>query len=186
MATGDPTNTRVWLGAAVYVAPVGSTAPTDVATAWPVAWTPFGIITEDGELGLTTSSDSNDYFAWDGALLRTTRAKFRSSFSVAGLAEDTDDLFKLLNPGSTATTTSGVTTRTYKTPVVNEQAFGIEMVDGDVTRRFIVPRGEVTEVDDRTIDNTTMEQFGATVTIYAASDGTMMYEITDNPAAVVA
>ncbi len=43
---GDPTKIRVGPGI-LYIAPVGSTEPVDLTTAWNVAWVPLGY-TEEG------------------------------------------------------------------------------------------------------------------------------------------
>jgi hypothetical protein len=181
---GDTDNPRIWLGADVYVGAVGSTAPTDTTTALDAAFKALGLLSEDG---MTEKRDqsSDDYYAWGGVLVRTVRSKFKRTFVVTAL-EDNATVFALVNPGSTAATATGTTTRTVKNPTVNPQAFVFEMRDGDVTRRIVVPKGEVTEVGDVKYSDSDITGFELTITVYPASDGTLYKDITDDPAAAAA
>src|SRR5690606_5525242 len=138
---GDSENPRVWLEADVYVADLSTTAPTDVSAAWPAGWEPIGLLSEDG---MTEGRDETqtDHYAWGGVLVRTTRARHKRTFTITAL-EDNPAVFDLVNPGSTAETTTGVTTREVTAPGPNPKAFGFELRDGDTIRRLVVPRGEV-------------------------------------------
>ncbi len=182
---GDTDNPRIWANADVYVADVGTTAPTDVATAWGVGWDALGLLSEDG---ITEAQDQqeNTFYALGSILVRRVRSRHERTFTVAVL-EDTPEVFDLVNPGSAASSTTGITTRTVKVPDSNIKAFGIETVDGTITRRIAIPRGEVTAIGDRTIaSETEMAMRELTITVYPAADGTLYTEITDDPQAVVA
>lgn len=194
MAAGDTANVRVWTLADVYVAPVGTTAPTDIETAIAVDWKALGLISEDG-LTMTRDQDSSDLFAYGGILVRTIRSKFKRSFTVTPL-ENSDLVWQIENPGSTSATTAAVvgppahaayTTRTIKTPTVGDvRAFVFELTDGLMIARRVVPRAELVEVGER---KTTADDFEAaewTLNVYPASDGTLFKEITNDAAATVA
>lgn len=180
---GDTDNPRVWEGADVYFAPVGTTAPTDVTTAWAAAWIAAGLLGEDG-LTETRDEDSTDLYAYGGILVRTTRSKHKRTFTVT-LLEDHADLWELLNPGSTAATTTGVTTRTVKVPTSNPMAFGIEFRDGTTTKRIVVPKGQIVISGDVSYSDSELAGREATITVYPASDGTLYVEITNDPQAAV-
>jgi hypothetical protein len=181
---GSTENPRIWLNADVYVADVDTTAPTGVADDWVAGWEALGLLSQDG---MTESRDEtvNDHFAWGGILVRTTRSNHKRSFVVTAL-EDNPVVFHLVNPGSEADTAGDVTTRTVKIPGVDIRAFGLELRDGDITKRRIVPRGEVVEVGDITRSESDMEMYELTINVYPDGEGVLYYDITDDPQAVEA
>lgn len=182
---GDVANPRIWAGADVYVAPVGSTAPTNVATAWAAAWDALGLL--DGEAGMTESrsEDQVDHFAWGGVLVRTTRSKHKRTITVTAL-EDNLIVFGLVQPGSTAATATGITTRTVKVPTTDPRAFGIELVDGTIIKRRVIPRGEIVAVNDISLNDADMAVFELTINIYPDAAGVLYIDITNDPQAAVA
>src|SRR5690348_2268625 len=98
---GDPANPRIWVGADVYVAPLGSTAPTDVTTVLNASFVAIGLLSDDG-ITESRDQDSTDHYAYGGQLVRTSRSKFKRTFEVTAI-EDNKTVWQLLNPGSTAT-----------------------------------------------------------------------------------
>ncbi|MGO4630495.1 hypothetical protein AB4225_06060 [Streptomyces sp. 2RAF24] len=180
---GDTDNPRLWQGADLYAAPVGTTAPTDITTALAAAWLPVGLLSEDGA-SESRDQDTNDFYAWGGVLVRTTKSKHKRQIKVTCL-EDNLVVFGLVNPGSTATTTGGVTTRTVKVPKADPRAFVLELRDGDVTQRRAIPKGEVESVGEVALSDSALTAYELTITIYPAADGTLYLDITDDPQAVV-
>lgn len=182
---GDADNTNIWEGADVYVADVGTTAPTDTATAFAAGWDPLGLLSADDGLTESRDEDSSDHYAWGGLLVRTVRSKHKRTFQVT-ILEDTAITFGLINPGSTQSTTTGVTTRVVKKPTSDPRAFAFETVDGATTSRLLIPKGEITEVGEKVRKEDDLTAVQITVTVYPAADGTIYREITDAPGAVVA
>ena len=179
---GDTDNPRIWAGADVLVAPLGSTVPTDIATPWDAAFESLGLLSEDG-MEQMQESEATDYFAHGGNFIRNSRTKFKKSIKVICL-EDNATVFGLVNPGSTVETDGAITTRTVKTPVADARMFGIELVDGDVTKRLVIPRGEVTEVGSVNISDADMTAYELTIAIYSDADNEWFTEITDDPQAI--
>lgn len=179
---GDIANPRIWLNADVYVAPTGTTGPTDTTTALNVAFEPLGLLGEDG---MTESRDEDvtDHYAYGGILVRTTRSKHKRTVKVTAL-EDNPIVFDLKNPGSGTATAGGVTTRTVKVPTTNPKAFVLQLVDGDITKRRYIPTGEVVEVGDEAISDDEMAMVELTINVYPDASGVLYYEITDDPQAV--
>lgn len=181
---GDTDNARIWVNADVYVAPVGSTAPTGVSAPLDAAFDALGLLAEDG-MTESREEEVTDHHAYGGVLVRTTRSKHKRTMTVTAL-ENNPVVYDLVNPGSTAVTATGVTTRTVVVPTSpNPKAFVLELVDGDVTNRRVIPRGEVTAVGDVTFDDNELQGYELTITIYPASDGTLYKDITDDPQATV-
>jgi len=176
---GDTANPRIWEGADAYVAPIGTTPPTDVTTAWPNNWQALGLLSEDGA-SETREQDSADHFAWGGVHVRTTRSKFKRSMKITCL-EDNLAVFELVNPGSTSDTDeTGLSTRTVKNPTADPRAFGLEVRDGLITKRRIIPHGEVTEVGEIKLSDSDMTAFELTIMIYPDSDGKLYDDLTDD------
>jgi hypothetical protein len=95
--------------------------------------------------------------------------------------EDNLVVFGLVNPGSTVTTTGGINTRTVKIPKSDKQAFVLELVDGDITRRRHIPIGEVTEVGEVTLSESDLQAYEITVTIYPDSADVLYVDYDNDP-----
>lgn len=176
-------NVNVWEGTDVLVAPVGTTAPTDIATAFSATWKALGGVSEDG---LTESREDNADPKYDsyGQVVRTVLGNHERSFQVTVL-EDNPVVNDLLNPAGTAATTGGVTTRVVKAPKYDPRAFAFVNVDGTTTSRVIIPKGQVTAVGDVQRLRSDLATRELTISVYPASDGTLYREITNAPGAVV-
>lgn len=179
---GDTDNPRIWLNADVYAADTDhGAAPTDVTSALNAAFEALGLLSEDG-MTEGREEEQTDHYAYGGILVRTTRSKHKRTFVVTAL-ENTPVVFDLVNPGSTAATNAGVTTRTIKVPTTtpNRKSFVLHHVDGDTIRRRYIPTGEVTEVGEVSITDNEMEAFELTITVYPDADGVLYEDISNDP-----
>lgn len=179
---GDTENPRIWAGADVLVAPLDTAVPTDVTTAWNAAFDSLGLLSEEG-MEQMQESESNDFFAHGGNFIRNSRSKFKKSIKVICL-EDNATVFGLVNPGSEVETDGDVTTRTVSTPTTDPRCFGVELVDGDITKRLVIPRGEVVEVGSVKISDSDLTAYELTIAIYSDADGVWYTELTDDPQAI--
>lgn len=178
---GTTTNARSWTAADVYTAPLGTTAPTDVSTAWAsvsASWLAVGLLSEDG-MSLENSETITRHYAYGNIYVRAMRSKRTETFKFAVL-EDNTTVFGLLRPGSSYSTSGGVTTRTLKSPTTNIRAFGLERVDGSITSRLIIPRGEVMTVGPETMTDDGLVMRELTVEIYAGTSNVLAYEVTND------
>lgn len=186
---GDTANPRIWEGADAFSAPLGTTAPTDLTTAWAAAWLPLGLLSEDGA-SESRNDNITDHYAWGSILVRTTRSQHKRTIVITAL-EDNAVVFGVVNPGSDATTSAGptppagTTTRTVKVPTADPRAFGLELRDGAVTKRRVIPRGEVVEVGEVTLSDSEMTAYELTINVYPDSSGVLYIDLTDDPAAAV-
>lgn len=184
---GDADNVRVWLGGDVYTAPEDTTLPTTIAEELDADFEALGILATEG-LVESKTQQVTEHYGWGHGRLRSTKSQFAKSFRVTPL-EDNDVVFRILHPGSTSEQAGGVTTRTKVVPTADIRAWIFETRDGDVTRRKIVPRGEIVQQADVTSSETAMSGQGITVNAYpfdTDEDGNSIYEIelTDDPAAL--
>jgi hypothetical protein len=177
---GDATKAALWQNADVYIAPIGTAAPTDVATAWGAGWEAVGLL--DGAEGFTESRDqeTSEHFAWGGVLVKKTKSKHKRTLKFVAL-EDNDVVFDLVNPGSTRTTdaTTGLITSKVVIPQGAEFAIGFETRDGSKVRRRIVKRAEVDEVGEVKAGEEDPEVYEVTVLIYPESDNTLYTDLQD-------
>jgi hypothetical protein len=124
----------------VYVADVGTTAPTDTTTAWAGGWAELGFTTDDG-VTITPGKEITDIPAWQSRypVRRIVTAEtFEAEFSLLQWNEDTLGL--ALQGGSWV----GDVFTPAAAGSVDERALGIEAIDGDKIARIIIPRGMVT------------------------------------------
>lgn len=187
---GDIRDVRIWTIADLYVAPLGTTPPTDVATPLPSAWKALGLFHEDGG-EFARDQTVTDLYAHGGVLVRTIRSKHKRSFAITPL-ENAHEVWSLANPGSSAITTPAqgstpaFTTRTVRTPKTGDiRAFVAVLVDGDITTRRVIERGELVEVGAETITDENYPASRWTINIYPKANGALFTEITDDPAAIV-
>lgn len=167
---GTAANARLWANADVYIAPLGSTGPTDANTALDAAFDAVGLL--DGEAGFveTRENESEDFYAWGGALVKRTMSKHKRTVKFTAL-EDNDTVFALVNPGSTRGTVTGLTTSTVKTPERSEFEIVFETNDGSVVRRRYCERAEVVEVADVTDSEAGLSVYEITVVLYPTDAG---------------
>lgn len=99
--SGDPSLASNWPDADVYVAPLDTELPATVDDPFPAGWDAVGLL--DGEAGFVQAreEEKNDFYAWGGALVRTTRRNFKQTVTFTAL-EDNETTRALIWPGSEA------------------------------------------------------------------------------------
>lgn len=171
---------RVAITTEVYVAPVGTTLPTDL-TALGAAWRKVGFTDMDA---LTESLDVTKEILRasqrpNGVRTLTTEINWTWQFKAMETSKLVLELFYL---GAQTTTAGGVsTTAIPSTPGVTERAFVIEEVDGDITTRYVIPKGDITsrgEVPHRGTEGVT---YDLTVAVLGTDLSDLGYRITDDP-----
>ena len=163
---GDITKAHVWETGKVFIAPLGSTIPTDVTAAWDAAWDDCGLL--DGENGTVESreSEKKDFPAWGAGIVLSKQSKHKRTMKFWAV-EDNDTTFALVNPGSTRTTATGITTSSMKVPTYEEFMVGTETNDGSITERTVYKRCSLEEVGDLVKSESGMSVREITVAIYA-------------------
>lgn len=168
-----PTNSEnvlVALTGAVYVAPVGTTAPVDSSTAWGAEWTDVGYLSEDG-IDEEHDDDSTQIKAWqNGDTVRNVITGTEATYGFM-LIETTATGLGLYYKGSALTGTgTGPGSMDVTSPTVDRRAFGFDVIDGPRIVRWVVPNGEVTERQGITYKNDEPVGYGLTITAYPGAD----------------
>jgi hypothetical protein len=176
---GDIDNPRIWSGADVYVAPVGTTAPTNLSSSLNAAYKALGLLGEDGATE-NRDQDVTDHYAWGGILVRTTRSKHKRTITVIAL-EDNLTVLGLVEPNSVTTDNGTIATTIVSVPSnPDPRSFVLQLSDGTVDKRRHIARGEVTEVAEITLADSEMTAYELTISIYPV-DEVLYTDITDDP-----
>lgn len=175
-------NVRVGSNGRLYVGSIGSTAPTDVTTAWDAAWKDFGYLSDDG-VSMPFSTENEDINAWQSlSPVRRILTGVELTFQFTAL-EFKRDVITLFFPDSTISTSGGVHTMGINAaPDSNERAFGLEWTDKGFTHRLVIPRGEVTDRGEVPISRSGAVGLQMTVTAYATSSPDLATWLTDDTA----
>lgn len=180
----DSDNANALVDGIVSCAPVGSTMPTDLTTDLDAAFDDIGWLTDAG-IGETPSTSTTPKRGINGAIVKTVKADDDRSFTFECYEKNAITM-GLMRPGSTPSTSGGVTTTHVKAYLgSDERAWVLEEDFGVYTRRVAVPRGQAFltgTVTDKPGDLAVM-QFR--LDTYPSSDGTTYIDITNNPAEAV-
>lgn len=173
-------------GGHVYVAPLGTTIPTDATTAWAVGWDELGYMTEDG-VTITPGQESTELNAWQSfypVRRLSTRKTLEASFTMMQWNRET---LALAFGGGTFTTATGVTT--YEPPEAGADytvMLGIEAIDGSKITRIIIERGNVSDVGAMPFIRTGAAVIPITFAMLAAEGATNPFTIVSNDPALAA
>ena len=167
----DRTNIRIYGddASAVWVAPKGTTGPTTLAAPG-VGYVEVGWLSEDG---IDFSRDANlaEFNGFQGgAIVRTKKTSVKDTFKFVCL-EETATTLGLAYAGVTPTTVTGVDTfHIANQTASDERAWVVDVVDGTITKRYVVASGEAELTGTIAHKNSDMTMYEFTVTITGAYD----------------
>lgn len=159
-----------------YVAPKGTTGPTDLAAPG-ATYKEVGWMSEDG-ISAERNQDATSFKAWQGGkIVRRKITHTEDAFKFQCLEENAV-VFGLMYRGQTPTVTTGVASITVTNQTVSdERAWVFDVIDGSVTKRYVVPSGvaQLTASVDHKNTDMTVHEF----TVTAQGD---YFVLTNNPA----
>ncbi|MGZ4530729.1 MAG: phage tail tube protein [Mycobacteriaceae bacterium] len=152
---------------AVYVAPKGTTGPTTLAAPG-VGFTEVGWLSEDG-VDFDRSTDRTTYRGFQGAaVVKVKTVSVEDTFKFVCL-EETATTLGLAFAGVTPTTATGVDTFAITNQAKSdERAWVVDLIDGTVTKRYVVPAGNAELTGTIAHKNSDMTMYEFTVTINGA------------------
>jgi hypothetical protein len=162
---------------AIWVAPKGSTLPTDTATTLDAAFKCLGYCSDDG---LTNSTDleSETIKAWGGDTVLTIQTSKEDRFGFTLIEVLNEDVLKFVY-GSTnvsGTLSTGLTV-TANNADVEEVAIVIDMIMRDNTaKRIVIPDCKISEFGDVVYSDSEAVGYETTVTCMPDSSGNTHYE----------
>lgn len=166
------------VGGAVYVAPTGTTLPTDATTALGSAFTALGYISDDG-LTNSTTIDSDTIKAWGGddvlMLYQGREDEFQFTLLEALNVNVLKQVYGASNVSGTLAT--GITVTAKANIELPEQIYAIDMVLKDGTlKRIVIPAARVTDVGDITYSDTDAVGYETTIRAVPDASGNTHYE----------
>lgn len=166
------------IGGAIFVAPIGSTLPTDATTALDAAFVGLGYVSEDG-LTQSITRDSEAIKAWGGDTVMTTQTDFAETFSFKLIEALSADVKKVIFGDSNVTgdLTTGITTIT-NSKELPAKVFVIEMIQNSAIVRKVIPNGKITELGDIVYSDGEAVGYEPTITALPDASGNASYEYT--------
>ena len=153
---------------AVFVAPLGTTLPTDATTAKESAFKEVGYISSDGVTN-SNSIESSDVKAWGGDTVLTLSTSKTDTFAFTMIESDNVEALKVAFGDANVSTSNGLITIQANNSAQANRCFIIEMIGNDgKARRVVIPNGAVSALGDITYKDDT--PIGYPITITAALD----------------
>lgn len=138
----DAAEVRVAGTGHVYVAPAGTTMPSDVATALPADWSDLGYVTTDG-VSFTFSRETEDLNAWQGDKIRVLTISEPKTVEFTLMQTDAAALQAAMGGGEVSGSAAEFK---YVPPTKGEnteRSMVIEFMDADITYRYAFSRVQV-------------------------------------------
>ncbi|WP_371538377.1 phage tail protein [Streptomyces sp. NBC_00466] len=175
--SADTTQVRVGVEGAVYVAPVGTTAPTDPYTPWGDGWIDLGFCTEDG-LTEALNEERQDFKAWGRKRpVRTAITSRTNTFKIVTQQTSAHTVSLFYGVDIADMTSSGSADTQYiswnepENPESMYYMLGMDVIDGDYPKRIVVVSAEVTAKGDIVYKADQTVSYDLTFTALEAASG---------------
>lgn len=183
----DATEARVGITGTMLIAPVGTDKPTDTTSAWPAGWVDLGYGQDDGPpASIRPNQTTKSFKGWQAFFPIRTVATDRSMQWMFRLVQRNRDTLALALGGGEFTDLGGGDTM-YTPPeqaFIDEHAFGLEVVDGDIIDRYLLDRGMVTNVDEIVFRKDELIRFACTIDALAPTTGNDPWQLISNDPAL--
>ena len=137
-------------GGYIFVAPTGTTLPTDYTTALDKAFLNLGFISEDG-YAETIEEDTDDLVDMNGDVMDSTNSN-RVESATLSLAEIKEDALKVMYGEDNVEDKNGMITVKHNSNSHGTFSYVLELVLKNGRKwRKVIPQGKTTELGDMTI-----------------------------------
>lgn len=167
VSTGKPN-----VSGAVYVAPKGTTLPTDATTALGASFTCLGFVSEEG-LTNNNEMDVSEIKAWGGAIVYRSLNGLNDNFALALIESENVDVLKNVYGDTNVTVDANDNvTVNVKAEDPQEKVWVFELaLRGGRSKRIVIPDGAVTAREAITYNDSDAIAYGITVSAYPDSNG---------------
>lgn len=175
VTTGKPK-----ISGGVWVAPKGTTLPTDATTALGAAFKCLGYVSEDG-LSNNNELTVDAIKAWGGNIVYRSLTEMVDDFLFALIESENVDVLKTVY-GSDNVTVNG--DNSIKVDIVAEDPEEFVWVfelalRGSIARRLVIPDGAITAREEITYNDSDPIAYGITVSAYPDANGKTHIEYTE-------
>lgn len=177
VTTGKPK-----IGGSVFVAPIGSTIPTDAVTDLAAAFKNLGYCSDDG-LKNNGSRTVDKIKAWGGAVVLTTQSEKVDEYKITLIESMNPEVLKVVNGDNNVTGTidSGLTVTSDESELA-DHIFVFDMIlRGGILQRIVIPCGAVTNVEEVTYNDKSAVGYAITITAMPDTNGKTSYKYYKNP-----
>ncbi|MCK2236450.1 MULTISPECIES: phage tail protein [unclassified Crossiella] len=149
----------------ILLAPAHTAAPADFTKDWAAPWVDLGYTASDG-VKFVRKDKLDAVDTWQTvAAIRYVFSDRDFSLKFGLLQVNPDTLPFFFGGGKVSNTAAGINIEIAAAPRPDERALGIEFKDGpELTHRFYIPRGVVTETDETPLTRTAALKLGVTFT----------------------
>jgi len=172
------------VGGGIWMAPFGTTLPTDASTALASAYKSLGYADENG-VTRATEMDTNPVKAWGGDTVAVLSSGKTETFRVKLIEPDNLDVLGLTFGEASGTLADGITVKSTAAQREPHVFVLSTILANNIHQRIVIPNGIVTGVGDvQYVDNAVIG-YELTITAIADEDNVTAYEYlkTVTPAA---
>lgn len=167
---------------AIFRAPLGTTLPTDAISTLDNAFVELGYVSDDGVVNANTP-ESEKIKAWGGDTVLTPLTEKEDEFSVTLLEVLNADVLAAVYGADhvTGTLATGITVEATSDES-EEAVWVVDMImRGGVLKRFVIPDGKISDMDDITYKDDEAVGYALTITALPDSEGVTHYEYIKAP-----
>ena len=169
------TASKAAVSGGIWMAPEGTTLPTDATTALDNAFKSLGYVSDAG-VTRNISRENTVVNAWGGQTVAVLNGKKTETFKYKCIEADNVDVLGMTFGEATGTLANGIavkSTGAQGTP----HAFVIESIlSGDVHQRIVIPSAVVTDIGDIVYVDNDVVGYDTTLTAIADALGVTAYE----------
>jgi hypothetical protein len=167
VTTGKPN-----ISGAVFVAPKGTTAPTDATTALSSSFVCLGYVSEDG-LTNANDMDVSAIKAWGGMIVYRSLNELNDTFALTLIESENADVLKAVYGDTNVTVdTDGTIHVSVKSEDPQERVWVFDLsLRGNKAKRIVVEDGAITSRGEITYNDSDAVGYNITVSAYPNSSG---------------
>ena len=178
MNTAEVTYGAASVTGAIYVAPKGTTLPTDATTALGSTFVLLGF-TSDAGVQISESSSTQTIRAWEGRIeVKNIRTEYTESVSFTPIQCNADVAKLTWGDDNVAVGTGGIITAKHNGATLEPVVLAIETVPAVGMVRRYVGTYQLTERGEVTLDGTQVDGRQLTFNAIADANGVTTYEYT--------
>ena len=164
------------IGGGIYIAPAGTTLPTDAKTALSADFLALGYVSEDGVVN-SNSPESENIKAWGGDNVLTIMTSREDTFTFTLIEVMNINVLKLVygDDNVSGALSTGITVTANNGELESHVLVIDTILKGGVMQRTVIPAGTVSEVGDITYKDDEAVGFETTVSCEADASGNTHY-----------
>lgn len=165
------------VGGAIWVAPTGTTLPTDATTSLASGFACLGYVSEDG-LTNNIARTSEDMKAWGGDVVLSSQTEFADSFGFSLIETLNVDVLKAVfgSANVTGTLSAGIKI-SVNSKELESCSWVVEMITSNgALKRIVIPLAKITEVGEISYKDAEITGYECTLKAFPDTTDNTHYE----------